>query len=234
MRECPFPRIVIAGLSGDSGKTLVSLGVAIAARARGIDVQGFKKGPDYIDTAWLSWATGRPARNLDTWMAGFEGAALRFRQAALPDGLNLVEGNRGLFDGVDADARHSTAGLARTLAAPVLLVVSVRKTTTTAAALVLGCQRMDPAVTIAGVILNHVAGSRHEAVTRGAIERACGIPVLGALPRIGPAAWPFGPADLARDRPFGSAGSATSLRTGGRRAGRARRLYCCPGATWAS
>jgi len=174
----------VAGLAGDSGKTLVSLGLALAARSRGMDVQAFKKGPDYIDAAWLSWASGRPARNLDTWMAGFDRAALRFGQAALPSGLNLIEGNRGLFDGVDSDGKHSTAGLARTLAAPVLLVVSVRKTTTTAAALVLGCQRMDPAVSIAGVVLNHVAGSRHETVTRDAIERACGVPVLGAVPRL--------------------------------------------------
>jgi len=184
LREESFPRIVVAGLSGDSGKTLVSLGLALAARARGLDVQGFKKGPDYIDAAWLSWATGRPGRNLDTWMAGFEGAALRFRRSALDKGLNLIEGNRGLFDGVDSDGKYSTAGLARTLAAPVLLVVSARKTTTTTAALVLGCQRMDPAVSIAGVILNHVAGSRHETITREAIERACGIPVLGAIPRL--------------------------------------------------
>ena len=179
-----FPRFVVAGLSGDSGKTLVSLGLALAARARGLEVQGFKKGPDYIDTAWLAWATGRPGRNLDTWMAGFEGAARRFRRSGLAEGLNLIEGNRGLFDGVNSDGKYSTAGLARTLAAPVLLVVSARKTTTTAAALVLGCQRMDPAVSIAGVILNHVAGSRHETVTRDAIERACGVPVLGALPRL--------------------------------------------------
>jgi cobyrinic acid a,c-diamide synthase len=184
LREESFPRIVVGGLSGDSGKTLVSLGLALAARARGLEVQGFKKGPDYIDAAWLSWATGRPGCNLDTWMAGFEGAALRFRRSALAEGLNLIEGNRGLFDGVDSDGKYSTAGLARTLAAPVLLVVSARKTTTTAAALVLGCQRMDPAVSIAGVILNHVAGSRHETITREAIERACGIPVLGAIPRM--------------------------------------------------
>ncbi len=197
-----FSRFVVAGLSGDTGKTLVSLGLALAARARGLDVQGFKKGPDYIDAAWMSWATGRPARNLDTWMAGFEGAALRFGRSALAEGLNLIEGNRGLFDGVDSDGTYSTAGLARTLAAPVLLVVSARKTTTTAAALVLGCQRMDPAVSIAGVILNHVAGSRHETITRDAIERACGIPVLGALPRLEfkGGGRPFDPATLAQDR----------------------------------
>jgi len=174
----------VAGLSGDSGKTLVSLGLALAARARGLEVQAFKKGPDYIDAAWLSWATERPARNLDTWLTGFEGAASRFGRSALAEGLNLVEGNRGLFDGVDSNSKHSTAGLARTLAAPVLLVVSARKMTATAAALVLGCQRMDPAVRIAAVVLNHVSGARHETVARGAIEGACGIPVLGALPRV--------------------------------------------------
>jgi len=211
----PCPRFVVAGLSGDSGKTLVSLGLALAARARGLDVQGFKKGPDYIDAAWLSWATGRPGRNLDTWMAGFEGAALRFGRTALAEGLNLIEGNRGLFDGVDSDGKYSTAGLARTLSAPVLLVVSARKTTTTAAALVLGCQRMDPAVSLAGVILNHVAGSRHETVTRDAIERACGIPVLGALPRleIKGGGRPFDSAD--QGRPFDPANLAQDGQAGG-------------------
>ena len=175
---------MVAGLSGDAGKTLVALGLALAFRRRGLEVQGFKKGPDYIDAAWLSWATGRPARNLDTWMAGFDAVRGRFRAAALRDGLNLVEGNRGVFDGVDAEGTHSTAALARALDAPVVLVVPVRKTTRTAAAPVLGCLRMDPALRVAGVILNQVAGTRHETVAREAIEKICGVPVLGAIPHV--------------------------------------------------
>ena len=179
-----FPRLVIAGLSGDAGKTLVSLGVTLALRARGLDVRGFKKGPDYIDAAWLSWASGRPARNLDSWIAGFDRVAASFLRHAAADGVNLVEGNRGVFDGVDAEGTHSTAALARTLDAPVILVVDARKTTTTAAACVLGAQSFDPSLRVRAVILNRVSGGRHEAVAREAIERRCGIRVLGAIPRL--------------------------------------------------
>ncbi|MCX6550341.1 MAG: cobyrinate a,c-diamide synthase, partial [Acidobacteria bacterium] len=105
-----------------------------------------------------------------------------------PDGpfaaLNVIEGNRGLFDGTNAEGTHSTAALAKLLRAPVVLVLTVRKMTATAAALVRGCQALDPDLRIAGVILNQVAGRRHEAVAREAIERACGVPVLGAIPRL--------------------------------------------------
>jgi cobyrinic acid a,c-diamide synthase len=175
-------RLVIAGLAGESGKTLVSLAALAEARARGREVRAFKKGPDYIDAAWLSLAAGVPARNLDTWLMGFDGAAALFRRHA--SGWNLVEGNRGLYDGVDARGSHSTAALARALDAPVVLVVNAAKMTGTAAAVVLGCQKLDPAVRLAGVILNRVAGARHERVLREAIETVCGIPVLGAVPRM--------------------------------------------------
>jgi cobyrinic acid a,c-diamide synthase len=171
-------------MAGDSGKTLVSLAVILLARRSGVSVRAFKKGPDYIDAAWLGWACGRPARNLDTYLMGFAGAADSFARHADPEGLNLIEGNRGLFDGVDARGTHSTAALARELNAPVILVVNAAKTTRTAAAGVLGCRVLDPAVRIAGVILNRTAGERHAALVRESIEEACGVPVFGALPRI--------------------------------------------------
>lgn len=177
-----LPRLVIAGASGDSGKTLLSLGLLLALRGRGVSTSAFKKGPDYIDTAWLSWASGRPARNLDTFLMGFEVALASFLRRALPTGFNLIEGNRGLFDGVDAEGTHSTAALAKTLRAPVLLVLSATKVTRTAAAWVLGSQKLDPAVQIAGVVLNRVNGARHEKMLRDSIESTCGIPVVGALP----------------------------------------------------
>ena len=103
---------------------------------------------------------------------------------AVRDGLNLVEGNRGLFDGFDTRGTHSTAELAKVLSAPVVLVVSAEKITRTAAALVLGCQRLDPELRIAGVILNRVNGKRHENTLRSAIEENCGVPVLGAIPKL--------------------------------------------------
>ena len=149
----------------------------------GIPARAFKKGPDYIDAAWLSWASGASAHNLDTWMMGFERVAQSFGVHAARDGFNLIEGNRGLYDGVDTSGTHSTAALAKALHAPVVLVVDATKMTRTAAAVVLGCQNLDPEVRIAGVILNQVSGARHESVLRGAIESDCGVPILGAIPR---------------------------------------------------
>jgi len=124
--------------------------VILLARRAGARVRAFKKGPDYIDPAWLGWACGRPARNLDTFLMGFDGAVDSFARHADPTGFNLIEGNRGLHDGVDARGTHSTAALARAIEAPVILVVNAAKVTRTAAASVLGCRMMDPEVRIAG------------------------------------------------------------------------------------
>jgi len=177
------PRLVVAGLSGDGGKTLVSLGLCRALGDAGRVVQAFKKGPDYIDAAWLAAATGRPCRNLDPFL--MEEAAMGRALSADPDAdLLLVEGNRGLFDGGDAAGSHSTATLAKLLGAPVILVVNTTKVTRTAAAAVLGSIHLDPELDLAGVILNRVATVRQERVVREAIEDATGVPVLGAIPKI--------------------------------------------------
>lgn len=175
-------RLVIAGLAGDSGKSIVALAILYQLRKAGLTVCGFKKGPDYIDTAWLSWASQRAARNLDTWLMGFDRAARSYEKHATNEGLNLIEGNRGLFDGSDAVGTHSTAELAKAVQAPVLLVMNVAKMTRTAGALVLGCQHLDPKLNLAGVIINRVHGSRHESVVRASIETITGLPVVGAVP----------------------------------------------------
>jgi cobyrinic acid a,c-diamide synthase len=180
----PMPRLVIAGLSGDSGKTMVSIGLLLSLRRAGMEVRAFKKGPDYIDAAWLGWASGQPARNLDTHLMGSEGVIDRFMSHAVSGGINVIEGNRGLFDGFDAKGTHSSAALAELLHAPVVLVIDATKMTRTAAALVLGCQTLDPRISIGGVVLNNVSGSRHEHIARSAIESSCSVPVLGALPRL--------------------------------------------------
>jgi len=180
-----LPRLVVAGLSGESGKTLVSLALLLEAGRRGIPVQAFKKGPDYIDSAWLQWASAKPARNLDTFLMGFDRVVGSFASNAVPDGFNLVEGNRGLYDGADARGTHSTAELAKALQAPVVLVVNATKVTRTIAALVLGCQKLDPAVQIGAVIVNQIGSVRHGRIVREAIESACRVPVLGAIPRAG-------------------------------------------------
>lgn len=178
-----FPRVVLGGLAGDSGKTLVSLALALMARRAGVPVRGFKKGPDYIDAGWLTWACGHRARNLDTFLMGFPGAVSSFVRNASRRGLNVIEGNRGLYDGFDAQGTHSTAELAKAIQAPVLLVVDATKSTRTVAACVLGCLKLDESVRIGGVILNRVSKGRHEQVIRNAIEADCGVPVLGAIPR---------------------------------------------------
>ncbi len=177
------PRLVIAGLSGDGGKTLISLGLAGALRSRGEDVAPYKKGPDYIDAAWLGLAAGRPGRNLDTFMMPSDGID-RSLGTGIGADLMLVEGNRGLFDGLDVEGTHSTAELAKRIGAPVVLVVDTAKTTRTVAAMVLGCRAMDPDLDLAGVILNRVATSRQERLIRRAVERDVGLPVLGAVPRL--------------------------------------------------
>lgn len=159
------------------------MALLLLLRRAGIEVRAFKKGPDYIDPSWLAWASGRPARNLDSYLMGFDGARSSFTAHGIDGGINLIEGNRGLFDGFDAAGTHSSAALARELVAPVLLVLDATKMTRTAAALVLGCQHLDPGVEIRGVVLNHVAGKRHEAVLRESILAACSVPVVGAIPR---------------------------------------------------
>ncbi|MFB3915568.1 MAG: cobyrinate a,c-diamide synthase [Terriglobales bacterium] len=175
------PRLILGGLSGDAGKTIVSMALLLAFQRRDVQVRAFKKGPDYIDAGWLTWASGHPARNLDTYMMGPERVASSFAVNSIADGVNLIEGNRGLFDGFDTAGTHSTAELARLLQAPVILVLDATKITRTAAAQVLGCQHFDPALRIAGVILNRVNGKRHERILRECIEGTCNVPVLGVV-----------------------------------------------------
>jgi cobyrinic acid a,c-diamide synthase len=179
-----IPRILVAGVRGGSGKTLISLGLLAAWRKQGYRVAPFKKGPDYIDAAWLSLAAGRPCRNLDLFLMSPHAALGSFSAATAESDVAVIEGNRGLFDGMDAQGSYSTAELAKLLGAPVVLATDCTKATRTIAAVVLGCQRLDTQVPLRGVILNQVAGPRHESVLREAIEETCGLPVLGAIPRI--------------------------------------------------
>ncbi len=174
----------MAAIRGGTGKTALSLGLAAAWRRRGWEVTPFKKGPDYIDSAWLSQGAGRPCRNLDTFLMGRENVMRSFRRHAPPEGISLIEGNRGLYDGVDAEGTHSTAELAKLLGAPVILILDADKMTRTAAALVLGCQMLDPQVDIRGVILNRVARARQERVLKSSVENVCRLPILGSLPRL--------------------------------------------------
>ena len=184
MQYCNYPRVVISGLSGDSGKTVVSCGLLACFMERGMNVVGFKKGPDYIDAAWLGLSCGKAVRNLDTYIMGHEKAKQSFLKNACIDGINIVEGNRGLFDGVNLEGTHSTYELARTLQSPVIVVLDVSKVTRTAAAFILGCKNLDAENIIKGVILNQVANKRHENLVRNAVEDLTGIPVVGAIPKL--------------------------------------------------
>jgi cobyrinic acid a,c-diamide synthase len=178
-------RLVIAGLSGDSGKTIASLSILAALRERGFFISAFKKGPDYIDPAWLSMVSGTSCRSLDTFMVDPEVVLRSFVTHAEKSDFAVIEGNRGIFDGRDDSGTHSTAQLAKLIRAPVVLVVNAAKTTRTAAAIVKGCVDFDPDLRISGVILNRVAGERHLRVSSDSIRKYTGLPVLGAIPKLG-------------------------------------------------
>ena len=179
-----LPRLVVAGLSGGAGKTMVSLGLARALARRGLRVTPFKKGPDYIDATWLGLAAANPCSNLDPFFMSRDDMRSLFAQAAKGD-VALMEGNRGLFDGLDVEGSTATSALARLLDAPVVLVMDSTKMTRTAAAVVAGCRDFEPGLDLAGVVLNRVAGPRHEDMLRRTIERYTDLPVLGALPKLG-------------------------------------------------
>lgn len=145
----------------------------------------FKKGPDYIDAGWLAKAALSPCYNLDPFLIGGEGDVLKsFMERSENADISLIEGNRGLYDGMDVHGSLSTARIARILKAPVILIIDCTKTTRTAAAIVLGMKKFEPGVNIAGVVLNMIGRGRQEAVIRESIEKYCRVPVIGAIPRM--------------------------------------------------
>ena len=175
--------IIVAGLSGGSGKSVVAVGLTAYLHASGQQVVPFKKGPDYIDAGWLTQAAGRPCYNLDPYLMQDEEIISSFQKHASHADFSIIEGNRGVYDGVNIEGGFSTAELAIQLGLPVLLVVNCSKTTRTIAALVLGCRQLDRRLDIGGVILNQIATPRHESVIRQSIERYTDVPVLGIVPR---------------------------------------------------
>ncbi|HEY4774591.1 MAG TPA: cobyrinate a,c-diamide synthase [Xanthobacteraceae bacterium] len=175
--------VLISAAHRSSGKTTVSVALAAALAARGLKVQCFKKGPDYIDPMWLARASGRPCYNLDYHTQGEGEISALFARHARRADVALIEGNKGLHDGVDPEGRDSTAALAKLLSAPVILVIDAAGITRGVAPLVLGCQMFDRAVAIGGVILNRVASARQESKLRAALERYTDVPVIGAIGR---------------------------------------------------
>ncbi len=185
-----FPRIIIAALRGGSGKTIVSVGLIASWRKRGMVIAPFKKGPDFIDAGWLALAASRPCHNLDTFLMPTDKILLSFTSRTRTSDLAVIEGNRGLYDGIDLEGSTSTSELAKLLKAPVVLTIDCTKSTRTVAAMVLGCLQFDPEVDICGVILNRVAGARHESIIRKTVEQYCALPVLGAIPKMKGEAFP--------------------------------------------
>ncbi len=178
------PRIIISALRGGSGKTILSIGLIAAWKKMGKVIAPFKKGPDYIDAGWLALAAGRPCYNLDAFLTTETHILSSFLSHTTASEIAVIEGNRGLYDAIDSSGRTSTAELAKLLKAPVILCIDCTKSTRTMAAVVLGCMRFDPEVTIKGVILNRIAGLRHETILQTSIEHHCGVPVLGAIPKL--------------------------------------------------
>jgi cobyrinic acid a,c-diamide synthase len=174
-------RLLIAATHRSSGKTTVSLGLVAALAACGVAVAPFKKGPDYIDPMWLAQAAGRTCLNLDPYLMTPAAVRRCFAHGARGAEVALIEGNLGLFDGMSLDGRDCNAALAKQLRAPVLLVLDARGTTRGVAPLLLGYQAFDPALHIAGVVLNRVGGARHESRLRAVIERYTDLAVIGAV-----------------------------------------------------
>ena len=174
--------VFISAAHKSSGKTTLTLGLAAALARRGLAVQPFKKGPDYIDPMWLSLAAGRPCRNLDFHLMQREEIVASFARHARAADVSLIEGNKGLYDGLDLHGSNSNAALAALLGSPVVLVIDARGMTRGIAPLILGYQAFDPSIRIAGVILNNLGGARHEQKLRAVIAHYTGVEVIGAVP----------------------------------------------------
>jgi cobyrinic acid a,c-diamide synthase len=176
-------RVVIAGTSSGAGKTSVTCGLIGALRRRGLRVQGFKVGPDYIDPSYHALASGRPGRNLDAFLSAPELIAPLARHGARDADIAVVEGVMGLFDGASGRGELASTGhVSKLLRAPVLLVVDATAMARSVAAVVHGYSTYDPDVDVAGVIFNRVGSDHHEQLLREAVQ-PLGVPVLGALRR---------------------------------------------------
>jgi cobyrinic acid a,c-diamide synthase len=177
-------RIVIAGVTSGVGKTTVAVGIMHGLRKRGLRVQPFKVGPDFIDPSYHTIVTNRKSRNLDVWMMGRQGVLDCFASASEDADIAVVEGVMGLFDGMSGKSDFaSTAHMAKILDAPILLVVDASKGARSIAAIILGFLHFDRKLRIAAVILNNVAGQRHASYITEALAGIVKIPVVGILPR---------------------------------------------------
>ena len=176
-------QVFISAAHKSSGKTTVTLGLCAALRERGLKVRPFKKGPDYIDPMWLGRAAGQTCHNLDFYTMERDEIRDTVGYYAQGADISIIEGNKGLYDGLDLDGSNSNAALAKLLGAPVVLVLDARGMTRGIAPLILGYQAFDPDIRIAGVVLNQLGGSRHESKLRAVIEHYTDVQVIGAVAR---------------------------------------------------
>ena len=179
MTRVTIPRILIAGTHSGCGKTTIARGIMQALAARGMVVQPFKVGPDFIDPTHHTAICGRPSRNLDPFMMGNEGVRQTFASASRGADIAVIEGVMGLFDGLDGTIEASTAHVAGLLSAPVLLVVDVKGMSASANAVIRGYAGFDPSLSISGVIFNRIGSERH----RELIERTREVPAMGWVKR---------------------------------------------------
>ncbi|OPH60825.1 cobyrinic acid a,c-diamide synthase [Paenibacillus ferrarius] len=176
-------RLVVAGTGSGVGKTTLTIGIMAALQKRGLAVQGFKCGPDYIDPTYHTAVTGRPSRNLDSWMVPREAVKEIFQRGSSGADISLIEGVMGMFDGKDPlSDEGSTADIGRLLGAPVILVVNIASMARSVAAIVRGFQQFGQGDRIVGVIANRAGSEGHYKMVKLAIEQECGIPVFGYLP----------------------------------------------------
>ncbi len=175
--------VLIAGPASGVGKTTISLALAAGFRARGLRVQAFKCGPDFLDTGHLTAVTGRPALNLDGWMLDRKQICEAFREATADADFTVVEGMMGLFDGISGEGeKGSAAEIAKMLSLPVILVVDASKSARSIAAVIRGFEVFDPDLRFAGVVLNGVASDKHYKLLADAIAGNCTAPILGWVP----------------------------------------------------
>ncbi|MBM7082934.1 cobyrinate a,c-diamide synthase [Micromonospora sp. MMS20-R2-29] len=177
------PRLVFSAPSSGHGTNALSVGLLAALADRGLDVAGFKVGPDHVDAAYLGLAAGRPGRTLDPRLIGGDRLGPLFAYGAQGAALALVQGTMGLYDSVAGRPEaESTAAVATALRSPVVLVIDVAAMGQSVAALVHGFRSYDEQLWLGGVILTQVASGRHEAMLREALDDV-GMPVYGALRR---------------------------------------------------
>lgn len=186
-----IPRIVIAGTHSGVGKTTIATGLMAALTASGLKVQGFKVGPDYIDPSYHTRATGRPSRNLDTWLLGEHGVQELFQRNVRDADIAVIEGVMGMFDGFGSTGEQgSTAHVAKVLQAPVVLIVNAKSMSRSIAAMIKGYCEFDPEVQVKGVILNRVASQRHQEILQETVNKYNPVKLVGSLNANAVIPWP--------------------------------------------